>query len=299
MPRSTYQRVRSSIQYWCHVLVGARLDEELHLHLLELPGAEDEVARGDLVAERLADLADAERRLLAGRLHHVGEVDEDALRGLRPQVVQAGLVLDRAEVGLEHHVEHRAARSTGRGCRSAGRATSSRHRVGRTSPCARRNSSCRWSARNRLWQDLHSISGSTEHPDVAGGHATPAWAGSPRSPGRRCPRGAVTIARHHCFLMFSLSSTPERSVVPGRPGAAVDLPGGKDEPPPLAEADHIVETAGRSHVDLLQDIRVRPIPGWDGVSAPGYRPPTCQKLSESGLAEFLTSRGEGEDRPIS
>src|SRR5205814_4977587 len=45
-------------------LVGAGLDEELHLHLLELPGAEDEVARGDLVAEGLTDLADAERDLL-------------------------------------------------------------------------------------------------------------------------------------------------------------------------------------------------------------------------------------------
>ena len=39
------------------------------------------------------------------RGHHVGEVEEDALRGLGPQVVQAGLVLDHAEVGLEHHVE--------------------------------------------------------------------------------------------------------------------------------------------------------------------------------------------------
>ena len=38
------------------VLVGARLDEELDLHLLELAGAEDEVAGSDLVAERLADL---------------------------------------------------------------------------------------------------------------------------------------------------------------------------------------------------------------------------------------------------
>ena len=87
------------------LLVGAGHDEELHLHLLELAGAEDEVARRDLVAERLADLADAERRLLARGLHDVGEVDEDALRGLRSQVVQARLVLDRAQVGLQHHVE--------------------------------------------------------------------------------------------------------------------------------------------------------------------------------------------------
>ena len=42
--------------------------EELHLHLLELARAEDEVAGGDLVAEGLADLGDAERRLLAREL---------------------------------------------------------------------------------------------------------------------------------------------------------------------------------------------------------------------------------------
>src|SRR5664279_2314997 len=83
-------------------LIGTRLDEELHLHLLEFPGAEDEVARRDLVAEALAGLRYAERRLLARRRHHVEEVDEDALCGLRAQVVQSRLVLDRAEVRLEH-----------------------------------------------------------------------------------------------------------------------------------------------------------------------------------------------------
>ena len=83
------------------LLVLARLDEELHLHLLELAGAEDEVARRDLVAEALADLRDAEGRLHPRAGDHVGEVDEDALRGLGPQVVQPGLVLGHAEVGLE------------------------------------------------------------------------------------------------------------------------------------------------------------------------------------------------------
>jgi hypothetical protein len=82
MPWSTYQAKRSSIQRWCHCSSVAGLDEELHLHLLELAGAEDEVAGRDLVAEALADLADAERRLLARRLLHVEVVDEDALRGL-------------------------------------------------------------------------------------------------------------------------------------------------------------------------------------------------------------------------
>ncbi|GAA2772815.1 hypothetical protein GCM10020219_048590 [Nonomuraea dietziae] len=87
------------------LLVGSGLDEELHLHLLELAGAEDEVARRDLVAEGLADLADAERDLLARRLLHVGVVDEDALRRLGTQVGQARLVLDRAEVGLQQAAE--------------------------------------------------------------------------------------------------------------------------------------------------------------------------------------------------
>src|SRR5262249_34853331 len=44
--------------------VLAGLDEELHLHLLELARAEEEVARRDLVAERLAGLRDAEGQLL-------------------------------------------------------------------------------------------------------------------------------------------------------------------------------------------------------------------------------------------
>src|SRR5699024_9780606 len=79
-------------------LVG--LGEELDLHLLELAGAEDEVAGRDLVAERLTDLTDAERWLTPGGGHDVLVVDEDALRGLRAQVVQARLVVDRAEEGL-------------------------------------------------------------------------------------------------------------------------------------------------------------------------------------------------------
>jgi hypothetical protein len=49
--------------------------------LFELAHAKREVAGRDLVAERLADLRDAERRLLAGALVDVLEVDEDALSG--------------------------------------------------------------------------------------------------------------------------------------------------------------------------------------------------------------------------
>src|SRR5205807_4415781 len=82
-----------------------RRDEVLQLHLLELPGAEDEVPWSDLVAERLADLGDTEGRLLPGRLEHAGEVEEHALSRLRSKVGHRPLVLDRTGVGLEHHVE--------------------------------------------------------------------------------------------------------------------------------------------------------------------------------------------------
>ncbi len=83
------------------LLVLARLDEELHLHLLELTGAEDEVAGRDLVAERLAHLGDAERRLAARSGLHLGEVGEDALGGLGAEVSDRAAVLRRAEVGGE------------------------------------------------------------------------------------------------------------------------------------------------------------------------------------------------------
>src|SRR5262249_42758485 len=84
------------------LFIGAGLDEELQLHLLELAGPEDEVARCDLVPEGLADLADAERDLLARGLNDVLVVDEDALGSLRTQVGQPGLVLGGAEIGAEH-----------------------------------------------------------------------------------------------------------------------------------------------------------------------------------------------------
>ena len=42
------------------LVLAARLHEELHLHLLELAHAKDEVRRDDLVAKRFADLRDAE-----------------------------------------------------------------------------------------------------------------------------------------------------------------------------------------------------------------------------------------------
>jgi hypothetical protein len=63
-----------------------RADEELQFHLLELARAEGEVARVDLVAKRLADLANAERHFLARGFQHVLELHEDGLRRLGTQI---------------------------------------------------------------------------------------------------------------------------------------------------------------------------------------------------------------------
>ena len=81
------------------------VDEEFHLHLLELAGAEDEVARGDLVAEGFAGLCDAEGQLHAAGVHDILEIDEHALGGLGAEVGDGRGVGHGADVRLEHHVE--------------------------------------------------------------------------------------------------------------------------------------------------------------------------------------------------
>src|SRR5206468_6736359 len=73
--------------------VLARLDEEFHLHLLELARAEEKIAGRDLVAERLADLADPERDLETRGVQHVLKIDEDALGRLGAQVHRARRIL--------------------------------------------------------------------------------------------------------------------------------------------------------------------------------------------------------------
>jgi hypothetical protein len=86
-------------------VVRFRIDEELHLHLLELACAEDEVPRGDLVPERLADLRDPKGNLLPRALLHVEKVHEDSLRRLRSEIDDRRRVLDRPHERLEHEVE--------------------------------------------------------------------------------------------------------------------------------------------------------------------------------------------------
>ena len=85
--------------------LSARLAEELQLHLLKLAGAEGEVARSDLIAEGLADLAHAEGQLPAGSPLDVLEVDKNTLGGLGAEVDGVLSVLSDPLEGLEHQVE--------------------------------------------------------------------------------------------------------------------------------------------------------------------------------------------------
>ncbi len=120
-PSARCQSMRRSFQYSNHCMsVAGGVHEELHLHLLEFARAEDEVPGGDLVAERLADLGDAERHLLPRRLLDVEEVHIDALRRLRPQVHHRRAVLHRPHERLEHEVEHAAPPSACPSCRRPG-----------------------------------------------------------------------------------------------------------------------------------------------------------------------------------
>ena len=85
--------------------IRSRHAEELKLHLLKLADTEDEVARRNLVAEALANLAYAERQLAARRARNIREVDEDALSRFRTQIDFVARVLGHALMRLEHHVE--------------------------------------------------------------------------------------------------------------------------------------------------------------------------------------------------
>jgi hypothetical protein len=67
IPSRVYQSKRSCSSARTTVGLAGR-DEELHLHLLELERAEDEVAGVISLRKRLADLRDAERRLRRGEL---------------------------------------------------------------------------------------------------------------------------------------------------------------------------------------------------------------------------------------
>src|SRR5437667_2556922 len=205
------------------LLVLAGTDEELELHLLELARAEEEVARGDLVAERAPDLGDAEGELQARGLEDVPEVDEHALRGFRAQERHVRGVLERPDEGLEHEVELArlgelaAARGTAR----------ARDLVGAKALLAAL-------AVDERVREAGQVAGGLPHPRVQDdrrGEAEDVVAtGDDLS-----PPGLLHVA---------LELDAERAVVEARAETAVDLAARVDEPPPLAEVHHLLHRWG-------------------------------------------------------
>ena len=172
--------------------------------------------------------------------HHVGEVEEDALRGLGAQVVQAGLVLDHAEVGLEQ-----AGELARLGPRAAGAAVGAGDGrevdvVGVVDALLLRVLLLQVVGAEPLVAGLALGQRVGERVDVA--------AGLPRL-ARQDDRGVeadhVVAQLHHRLpplaLDVLLELDAERAVVPGGAGAAVDLAARVDEAPALGEGDDVVD----------------------------------------------------------
>ena len=83
----------------------ARLYEELHLHLLELPHTEDELTGHNLITESLTDLGNTERNLHTTSLLHVQVVHEDTLSRLRTQIDLHRSIGAGTHLGREHQVK--------------------------------------------------------------------------------------------------------------------------------------------------------------------------------------------------
>ncbi len=241
MPRSTYQFQRCSSQYSCHCssVPGSTKNSisicsNSRVRKMKLPGVIS-------LRKLLPVWAMPNGGLLARRVQHVEEVDEDALRGLRPQVVQRGLVLDRAEVGAQH-----AAELLRLGPLSAGAAVG----AGDLGQAVLRRSAL---ARLELLLELVGAEAVVavlalgqrvgERGDVAGGlpHLR-------REDHRGVDADDVVAALHHRLPPLApdvlLQLDAERAVVPRRTGAAVDLARREDEPAPFAQVDDGVVAGG-------------------------------------------------------
>src|SRR5690625_7100715 len=91
------------------LLILSGLDKILHLHLFELPHAENKLTGHHLIPESFPGLGDTERNLLTGGVQNIFIVDKNTLRRLRPQVDRITVITgsDRSELSLEHQVELR------------------------------------------------------------------------------------------------------------------------------------------------------------------------------------------------
>ena len=205
MPRPVHQARRWSIQYSCHSSSAPGLTKNSisicsnsRVRKMKLPGVIS--LRNDLPIWPMPNGS-----FLRLVVEHVLVVDEDALRGLRAQVVQAGLVLDRAEVGVEHAVE-----LLGLGELALVAAV----RAVDVGQAARPGLAVlllvrliRWSARNRLWQDWHSVSGSVNVATWPLASQTSRARITEESRPTTSSR-SWTMYRHHWRLTLFFSSTP-------------------------------------------------------------------------------------------
>ena len=252
--------------------------------------------------------------LRARRLHDVEEVDEDALRRLGAQVVQARLVLDDAEVGLEHHVElaRLGPLSTGAAARAGDVGQGDRVGVDLLALL-------RLAVGDGLLQvvDPEALVAAQALGERVGELADVAR-GDPRLAGqddRGVQADDVLAGGHHRAPPLApdvlLELDTERPVVPGRARAAVDLTAGEDEPPALAEGDDGVDDGGgggharqairagslgrtgRARGQLRQD---RPEGGVPAL-AHGHPPATLQGVHDGGepLEGPVPQRGPGHE----
>ena len=90
---------------WIPLVVCTWLTEEFHFHLFKLSGTENEVTRGDLITEALADLANTKRQFLTHGSLYVSEVYEHALCCFRTQIDCVLGIFQNTLEGLEHQVE--------------------------------------------------------------------------------------------------------------------------------------------------------------------------------------------------
>src|ERR1700674_5402350 len=213
--------------------VGARLDEELHLHLLELPCAKNEVAGRDLIPKRFSYLGDPERNFLPSRLLHVQEVHVNALRRLGAQIDDRRRVFDRTHERLEHQIE-----------------------LARLAQCSFHPA--RWTlgiGRSRGPLDPRIVGAEALFAVPAVDERIDESAYVPaRLPdsGMHEYRGVQTLdvvsRAHHRVpppvleILFQLYA--ERTVIPDGAGAAVDLRGLEDEAAPLGERHELLHHIG-------------------------------------------------------
>jgi hypothetical protein len=230
---------------------SAGLGEELELHLLEFPRAKDEVARVDLVPERLSDLGDPERRPLPGRLHDAPEVEEDRLTGLRPQVGERRGILGSTDVRLQHQVELA--------------------RLGQVVPAVSRLGAL--VVRFDLVRPEALLADpAVDHRVVEVGHVTRGDPGLGIRDDRRVEPDDVGALPDHALppggLHVVAQLDAERTVVPEAVDAAVDLARGVDEPAVRAERHQLV------HVDHSDSPRA--VPRRAGSGEYPDRPGGCQ-----------------------